>query len=207
MLSAKMNRLRYRLYAPVYTTVARPLDHGRRRAIERLDLTADDRILIVGSGPGVDLPHLPEDATVTAIDLTETMVERTARRGHDSTLSVDALVAEAHHLPFDTDAFDAVLCHLILSVVPEPAQVVAEVARVLGPDGRVSIYDKFIPEDTTPSLLRRAVNPVTRVLFSDVTRSLEPIFANTDLQIGERESFLADIYTVATADRSPGPSR
>lgn len=201
MLSARMNRLRYRLYAPIYTTVARPLERGRQRAIDRLDLTAEDRILIVGSGPGVDLPFLPYDATVTAIDLTETMVERTARRGEQSSVSVDALVAEAHHLPFDTDAFDAVLCHLILSVVPAPEQVVSEVARVLAPDGRLSIYDKFIPEGTTPSLLRRAVNPITRLLFSDVTRELEPMFADTDLEVGPRESFFADIYTVTTADR------
>lgn len=204
MLSAEMNRLRYRLYAPIYTTVAKPLDRGRRRAIDRLDLTAQDRILLVGSGPGVDLPYLPDDAAVTAIDLTETMVERTARRGREQTMAVDALVGEAHQLPFEDDAFDAVLCHLILSVVPEPAHVVAEVSRVLTPNGRVSLYDKFVPEGTTPSLLRRAVNPFTRLLFSDVTRALDPMFTDTDLEVCDRESFFADIYTVATAQRPSG---
>lgn len=57
--SNRWNRLRYRLYAPVYDLVARPLRRGRQRAIDRLDLGAADRILVVGCGTGSDLPFLP----------------------------------------------------------------------------------------------------------------------------------------------------
>jgi ubiquinone/menaquinone biosynthesis C-methylase UbiE len=80
MVSNWWNRTRYGLYAPVYDWGARPLERGRRRAIERLDVQPDDRILILGSGTGMDLEHLPPGVAVTAIDVTPAMVRRTERR-------------------------------------------------------------------------------------------------------------------------------
>lgn len=197
--SNRWNRLRYRLYAPVYDLVARPLRRGRQRAIDRLDLGAADRILVVGCGTGSDLPFLPAGAGVTAIDLTPAMVRRTRARAETLDVDVDTRVGDAHSLPFADDKFDAILLHLVLSVVPDPDAVAAEAARVLAPRGRVSIYDKFVPADTDPSLLRRAVNPVARVLFSDTTRQLDPILAETGLAVGERETVLGGVYTVTVA--------
>jgi len=38
----------------------------------------------------------------------------------------------------------------------------------------VSVFDKFLSADADPSVLRRMLNPVARVLFSDLNRRLEP---------------------------------
>jgi SAM-dependent methyltransferase len=194
-----LNRIRYRLYAPVYNWAVRPLERGRERAINRLDLGSDDRILILGSGPGVDLEYLPPDAAITAVDLVPAMVRRTAARAEALELDVDARVGDAGSLPFEDDAFDAVLLHLVLSVVPNPDAVAAETARVLAPTGRVSIFDKFLSEGTDPSLLRRTVNPAARVLFSDLNRRLDPMLSDTALDVESRESFFGGLYTVTVA--------
>ena len=201
----RWNRTRYQLYAPVYDWLAKPWEPGRRRAIERLDLRADDRILILGCGTGGDLEYLPADSEVVAVDVSEAMVRRTRERADRLDLDVDARVGDAQSLPFDDDGFDAVLLHLVLSVVPEPVAVVEETARVLRADGRVSIYDKFVPAGETPSLARRAVNPIARFLFADLNRSLEPMLSGTDLQTGDRDPFLGGFYTVTIA--RPRPDR
>lgn len=193
------NRTRYRLYAPVYDLGARPLEKGRERAIERIDPAPDDRILILGCGTGADLAYLPAEASVTAIDVTPAMVRKTERRAQRLGVDVDARVGDARTLPFDDDSFDVVLLHLVLSVVPEPERVVSETARVLAPDGSVSIFDKFVPEGTTPSLARRALNPLARFLFADLTRPLEPMLEGTDLTLESRESLLGGVYTVTVA--------
>lgn len=170
-LSSWWNRTRYQLYAPIYDWVARPLEHGRERAIKQLSLTSDDRILILGGGPGSDLEYLPPGASITAVDAAPAMVRRTEERAETLGLDVDARVGDAHDLPFEDGSFDVVFLHLILSVVPDPEAVATETARVLAPGGDVSVYDKFIPEGTEPSLLRRALNPMARFLFSDLTRA------------------------------------
>ncbi len=199
------NRTRYQLYAPIYDWVARPLEHGRKRAIEQLDLTEDDRILILGSGPGSDLPHLPPEASITAVDAVPSMVRRTRERADALGIDVSARIGDAQDLSFEEDSFDVVLLHLILSVVPDPEAVVRETQRVLARGGRVSIYDKFIPEGTEPSLLRRALNPVARFLFSDLTRRLDPLLDEAGLEVDEpRESALGGLYTLAVARPDAG---
>lgn len=198
-LTNRWNRVRYRLYAPLYDVLARPLERGRARAVERLDPGPDDSVLVVGCGPGMDLDHLPAETTVTAVDLLPTMVRRTASRADALDRPTGVAVADAHRLPFADDAFDAVLLHLVLSVVPDPAAVAAEAARVLAPDGRVSIYDKFRPEAGEASLPRRVANPVARLLFADLNRPLAPMLADTPLEAGDRETLLGGLYTVTIA--------
>jgi len=194
------NRTRYQLYAPIYDAVARPLERGRKRAVGRLDLRPDERVLILGAGTGSDLNYLPDDVQVTALDAAPAMVRRTEERAAALGMDVNARMGDAQALPFEDDAFDAVLLHLILSVVPDPGAVAAETARVLAPNGRVSIYDKFVPRGTEPSLLRRALNPVARFLFSDLNRSLTPLLEDTGLEVdGPRESALGGLYTIALA--------
>ena len=47
------------------------------------------------------------------------------------------LIADAHSLPFSDAAFDAVWIQAVLEHVLEPELVVAEIHRVLTPDGLV----------------------------------------------------------------------
>lgn len=193
------NRVRYGVYAPIYDWVAKPFEAGRKRAIERVDPQPNDRILVLGCGTGMDLDYLPADTSVTAIDMSESMVRRTESRAESLGMDVDARVGDAKSLPFDDDAFDVVLLHLVISVVPDPKALVDEATRVLAPDGRISIYDKFIPEGSSPSVLRRAVNPLARLLFADLNRRLEPLLAETDLELESRDTFLGGVYLVTIA--------
>ncbi|WP_263808601.1 class I SAM-dependent methyltransferase [Salinibacter sp.] len=194
------NRTRYRLYAPVYDALAWPMACGRQRALRWLDPPPDARILLSGCGTGLDLAHLPPETQVTALDAVPAMVRRTKARAQTLGRAVDAHVGDAHALPFEDDSFDVVLLHLLLSVLPDPGAVLAEAARVLAPGGRISIYDKFLPPETPPSLLRRALNPAARVLVSDFNRRLWPMLAGTNLEVvAHRKAGLWGLYTATIA--------
>ena len=199
------NRTRYRLYAPAYDTLAWPMEGGRQRALEWIEPAPEIRILLVGCGTGLDLRYLPAKAQITGLDAVPAMVRRTEARAEALGMEIETHVGDAHALPFADDTFDVVLLHLLLSVLPDPETVAAEAARVLAPGGRISIYDKFLPEGTSPSLLRRVLNPVARVLVSDFNRRLEPILLGANLEVvAHREAALWGLYTATIARRDSG---
>ena len=179
------NRLRYTVWAPAYDAVARAagFEAARRLSIDRLGLASGDRVLIVGAGTGLDLDFLPSDVDVTAIDVTPAMLKQLDRRAARAGRTVTARIMDARRLAFADGSFDAVVMHLILAVMPEPARGLREAARVLKPGGRIAIVDKFLRNEEHPSLKRRLMNVIAKPLFSDLNRRLGPLMTGTPLAI------------------------
>jgi hypothetical protein len=50
---------------------------------------------------------------------------------------------------------------------------------VLEPCGRITIFDKFLPEAGKPNVFRRAANAVTTTLFSDINRKVGEIVSGS----------------------------
>ncbi len=90
------------------------------------------RLLEVGCGMGAFAERLAAEnptANVVATDQSQRLVELTAARG------IDAHVADVMALPFADDSFDAVVAMWMLYHVPDLQQSLAEIRRVLRPDG------------------------------------------------------------------------
>jgi len=167
----RWNRLRYTFWAPIYDLVGRRFDGQRQRSLKLLDPQPSDRVLLVGAGTGADLPYLPGGCRVLATDLTTAMLRRARPRVRDG---AHLAVMDGHTLGVPTASFDAVVLHLILAVIPDPATCLQEATRALRPGGRMVVFDKFVRGPRTPLLLR-AANLVASVLFTDVTRRFEDI--------------------------------
>ena len=179
------NRIRYTVWAPGYDALVAVADFGRarRESIERLHLSAGQRVLMVGAGTGLDLDHLPAGVKITAIDITDAMLARLRLRAARLGLEIETATMDARHLAFAAEQFDAVVMHLIIAVMPGPELGLREAARVLAPGGRVAVFDKFLANDSRASLIRRLGNLVIKPLFSDINRRLEPLVAQTELTI------------------------
>lgn len=196
------NRRRYTLFAPVYDLFTNPLAPYRRRSIDLLHLVKDESVLILGAGTGGDLPFIPPNRNITAVDITPAMVERLQRRAAELGRTVDARVMDGQALTFPDEAFDAVVLHLILAVVPDPVACLREVARVLKPGGRAVVFDKFVQDDRSPSPGRRLLNVATNAFFSDITRQLGPIVATTPLAITYRDaSIFGGLFQMAVLQK------
>jgi ubiquinone/menaquinone biosynthesis C-methylase UbiE len=202
-------RINYTLWAPIYDLLASPLfNRRRRRSIHLLDLKPRERVLLVGAGTGLDLAVLPPGPTVVAIDLTPAMLSRLQRRAQRLGLNVDARVMDAHALEFPDSSFDAAILHLIVAVIPDPARCLKEVARVLRPDGRAVIFDKFAPDDARPPLALRLLNPLTSLFGTEVTRRLGPLLADAGLVVVHQESAgAAGLLTIALVRKPLEPGR
>ena len=204
----RWNRLRYSLWAPFYDRVA-GFGRQRRRSLELLALRPGERVLVVGAGTGADLPLLAPEVEVTAIDLTPAMLERARRRVAALGRRVELRVMDAQRLELPDRSFDAAVLHLILAVVPDPVRCLREVARVLGPGGRAAVFDKFAAPGRRPALWRRALNPLARVVASDLNRVLEELLATAggELEIVHDEpALLGGTFRVVLLRRVDRPS-
>jgi ubiquinone/menaquinone biosynthesis C-methylase UbiE len=106
----------------------------------QIDWPRRGRVLEVGCGPGwlwvEAAAHLRPDLDLTLTDLSDGMVaEARAQVGRTRSGRAVALTADAQALPFDPGEFDVVVANHMLYHVPDPAVAVAELARVLRPEG------------------------------------------------------------------------
>jgi SAM-dependent methyltransferase len=97
------------------------------------------RVLDVGCGPGHVAAHLAtRGLDVTGIDLDPGMIEQARRRlGSRATLAV----ADVAALPFEDASFDVVMSTLSMHHWADTPAGLAEIARVLRPDGVALVYD------------------------------------------------------------------
>ena len=107
------------------------------------------RVLDVACGSGQPAvsaaARVGRSGTVTAIDLSPEMVERSRRRVRAAGLTwVSCEEMDAEHLRFPDASFDAVTCGCGLMFLPDAAGAVREMTRVLRPGGRlaVSVWDE-----------------------------------------------------------------
>ncbi len=200
------NRIRYGLYASVYDWIGSRFERQRRRALQLLDARADERVLIVGAGTGLDLDYLASGPQITAIDLTPSMVRRIRRRAVRRGLEVEARVMDGQALEFPDATFDAAILHLILSVIPDPVRCIRETARVLRRGGRAVIFDKFLPDGAPPPWPFRLLNPVAGFLATEITRQLSPILDQSGLTVTHQEAAAwKGLFKIVLLRRPSGP--
>ncbi len=173
-------RRRYALWAPVYDVLVAPLRRARASSIGMLELRAGERILVVGAGTGEDMPYLPAGVRVFAVDWTPAMLARARRRPRPPE---HLAVMDAEALGVPSGAFDAVVLHLILAVVGDPARCFAEAVRAARPGGRIAVFDKFVRAGQAPSPVRRLLNLVTRPLGTDITRRLDDVVRDSGASV------------------------
>lgn len=120
--------------------------------LDRLDLAPGALVADVACGQGATLRLLERRGLLgVGVDLEPRAV---ARAPH-------AVVADVHALPLATAAYDAVVCECALSTFDDPAQALAEMARVLAPGGRLGLTDVLLRRDLAPPEVVAAVDRLT----------------------------------------------
>ncbi len=117
-----------------------PQKAGTRNNVKRLiaDLerrTLPIRLLVVGGGSvgqGMEPIYAHPDIRVYSFDIYATPTVQ--------------FVADAHHIPLPDEFFDAVIVQAVLEHVLQPNQVVAEIWRILRPEGLVYAETPFMQQ-------------------------------------------------------------
>jgi ubiquinone/menaquinone biosynthesis C-methylase UbiE len=113
---------------------------------------ARGRVLEIGVGTGLNLPHYPPVDELVAAEPSEPMLRRARRRAAETGRDVTFVEAPAEQLPFEDDSFDTVVSMLVLCTVENQQHALQEVRRVLRPNGQF-LFSEHVRSDD-PKLAR-----------------------------------------------------
>jgi phosphatidylethanolamine/phosphatidyl-N-methylethanolamine N-methyltransferase len=187
-MTNRWNQFINRLWAPVYdSTINNFFMPGRKRALELLDLQPGEKVLLVGVGTGADLPFLPAGVDATGIDLSPEMLAKARPKLNYCPVTVKLIQGDAQELLVEEEFFDAVILNLILSVIPNGNACLQSALRALKPNGRAVIFDKFLPDEKTTSLIRRFFNIFSTLFGTDINRRLSDLMQGCSCEIIHNE--------------------
>lgn len=149
---------------------------------------ADGDVLEVAIGTGLNLPFYSGGVRLTGVELSPNMLAVARDRANDLGVGVDLHEADAQALPFGDESFDTVVCTLSLCAIPDHVAAIAEMARVLRPDGRVLLLDHIASRWWPVWAVERLIELFTiRAMGEHMTRRPAPMLAAAGLEIVESE--------------------
>jgi len=179
----------YNRYSSFYDVVFGKVFHaGRELAPDLLDLLPGAELLEVGVGTGLSFPLLPRNIHITAIDLSQKMLDRAKQRAASLVMrNVDFLKMDATKLEFPDHTFDRVLAAYFVSTVPDPVKVVLEMKRVCKSGGLLVFMNHFQSECRFTAPLEKALSPLFYRLGFRTDLNLNQLMDQCGLQIETRE--------------------
>jgi len=179
----------YKVWAPVYDkTFGAITTIGRKRAIRHIN-QRKGRVLEVGVGTGLSLKHYKPHLKVTGIDVSVHMLakarEKVAKRGLSFVEGIHEMDARAMELP--DNHFDTVVAMYLVSVVPDPEKVIAEMARVCKPGGEVLIVNHFAREKGALSVMEKAMAPFANKIGWHSDFSIHRILGEDELSVQDQK--------------------
>lgn len=119
----------------------------------------------VGTGLNLDLYDPRRVTRLAAIEPDPHMLRRARPRAAALAFPVALLQADAERLPFGPASFDTVVVTFTLCTVPHPAAALAEVRRVLRPQGRALLLEHTRSRQPALAGVQDAVTPLWQRLM------------------------------------------
>lgn len=184
----RWNEIIYKIWSPMYDKFfnsGRFLE-ARKQIFQGDTFIKNQKVLFVGVGTGADLELINHrELNITAIDYSNEMLERAKVKFKDS--SIQFLKMDAQNMSFNDNQFDVVVGSLVLSVVPNADKCTKEMIRVLKPNGKIIIFDKFSPKGKKLSPLKKVIRPIIKLLGTDIGVSFERLYENNQETIFVQE--------------------
>ena len=119
-----------------------------RRALGWAGFASGARVLDLGCGLGASLALMREQKGLLALGLDPSpQMLAQARQAHGG---LPLLQAQAQALPLRSGSLQGIICECVLSVTQEPGPVLAEMARVLAPGGKLVLSDVYLRQPRGP---------------------------------------------------------
>jgi SAM-dependent methyltransferase len=123
-------------------------------------------VVELGAGAGANLRYLPRGVRLIAIEPNVRMHPVLHRRAAERGIELDLRGLRGEELDLASGSVDFVFCSLVLCSVERPAQVIAEVRRILKPGGRFACVEHVVaPQNSLIHGIQRSIRGPWKWLF------------------------------------------
>jgi ubiquinone/menaquinone biosynthesis C-methylase UbiE len=109
----------------------------RRKLLKR----ASGKVLEIAVGTGKNLKFYPSDCRITALDVSNEMLNVARERAAMLSMDVYFLLGDAETLPFPDKSFDTVVSSLSTCTFPNPVAALREMKRVCKSEGKLLLLE------------------------------------------------------------------
>jgi ubiquinone/menaquinone biosynthesis C-methylase UbiE len=165
--------MRRRLFAAVYDAASKGSEAaGMRDERHQLLAGAEGATIEIGAGTGLNLEHYPDAVTrLVLIEPDRHMRRKLGERLTALGREAEIVDAPAEQLPFPDATFDTAVVTWVLCSVPNQEAALAEIARVLKPDGRFLFIEHVRSDDPKVAKKQDRIRPIYNIVGCNPNRS------------------------------------
>ena len=170
--------------------VMRGEEFGRLRARVAAGLAGE--VLEIGFGSGLNVPYYPPAVKrVRAVDPATVGRKLAARRVAASTVPVEYIGLDAQSLPLADASVDHVLSTWTMCSIPDVAQALAEIRRVLRPGGALHFVEHGRSPDEKVARRQNRLTPVQRRVAGGchLNRPIDRLLLESGLELTRLDNY------------------
>jgi len=166
----------------------KPLRPLRQRVCDGLE----GRVVEIGFGSGLNLPHYPAAVTgVAAVEPADTGWKLAGKRRAATPVPVERTGLDGQSLPLPDDSCDAALSTFTLCTIPDVAAALGEVRRVLKPGAALHFLEHGLAPDEPVRRWQHRLEPVQKRVFGGchLTRPIADLVTEAGFTIADIDVF------------------
>lgn len=177
-----------------YDLFMKPLEkRGLRKSRQSLVPKAYGSVLEIGSGTGANIQYYDFNQ-VEELIVTDKKLSKQIQKRYGNKLQL--VEVDVQVLPFKDQRFDTIVHTLVFCSVDDVSKGLAELKRVLKPDGQIIFIEHVLPETGFLKKLFRFINPVWKKVASgcNLTRSYQDSLHVAGFEITALNQFTNTVF-------------
>jgi ubiquinone/menaquinone biosynthesis C-methylase UbiE len=157
----------------------------------RLVPAAEGRVLEIGIGSGLNLPHYARTTTrIIGLEPSAKLLSMAEHSAKGVSLPVELLKGSAEAIPLEDKSVDTVVTTWTLCTIPDAARALSEMRRVLKPGGRLLFVEHGRAPDAKVSRWQDRLNPLWKRLAGgcNLNRPISQLIEESGFRIERMET-------------------
>ena len=153
---------------------------------------ARGRVLEIGFGSGLNLPHYgPDVQELLALDPATLGRKLAAKRLAQVSFPVEFVGLEGENIPLEDNSLDAVVSTWTLCTIPGVRQALQEIKRTLKPGGQFHFLEHGLSKDRKVARMQTRFNPIQKCIGGgcNLNRKIDELITDAGFKPGKVDKF------------------